>query len=112
MLGRGARGEEVRDLQLCLAALGYPLDADGSFGPATVKMLRRFQRDHGLAEDGLAGSATMQAIKRHLPPAGPSARRMASFLRWLARVLALGRHLVRFGTRPAGRTMDKRRQPD
>jgi peptidoglycan hydrolase-like protein with peptidoglycan-binding domain len=43
----------VRGLQ---QALG--LSADGVFGPATQKALKRWQRAHGLTPDGVAGPAT------------------------------------------------------
>lgn len=94
-IGPAARGPTVRDLQRALAALGYPLVVDGAFGPATRGKLIAFQRDNGLAADGIAGPATMRAIRARLPPAGPSAARMTTILRWLGRILALARPFVR-----------------
>jgi peptidoglycan hydrolase-like protein with peptidoglycan-binding domain len=54
---RGARGSGVRALQ---SALG--LSADGVFGSATERALRRFQKRRGLPVDGVAGPATRRAL--------------------------------------------------
>lgn len=69
-LRRGAAGEAVRDLQRNLSALGYPLAADGMFGEATQKAVRAFQRDHGLAVDGIAGPRTLAAVGGAMPFGG------------------------------------------
>ena len=45
LLGRGSRGAAVVDLQQMLTALGYPLDDDGQFGPATERAVKDFQRE-------------------------------------------------------------------
>jgi hypothetical protein len=42
------------------SALG--IAADGIYGPQTRAAVRRFQRSHGLNADGLAGTATLQAL--------------------------------------------------
>ena len=55
---RVRRGGGVKSLQ---AALG--LSADGVFGAATEKALRRFQRSKGLPVDGVAGPATRRALR-------------------------------------------------
>ena len=56
-LKAGAGGSTVAALQ---SALGVP--ADGVFGPVTRRVVRRFQRSHGLAVDGIAGPATLGAL--------------------------------------------------
>ncbi|MBX3582116.1 MAG: DUF3380 domain-containing protein [Rhizobiaceae bacterium] len=63
----GSRGEDVRNLQQALSALGYPLGRDGVFGRQTEEALRAFQRDHGLKVDGIAGPLTRQAMTDAMP---------------------------------------------
>jgi hypothetical protein len=58
----GSTGEAVFQLQRDLVALGYQIDADGIFGPATETAVRRFQADCDLATDGIAGSKTVAAL--------------------------------------------------
>lgn len=60
-LKKGAKGAQVRTLQALLIGYGYSCGAsgvDGSFGPATDTALRKYQRDHGLDDDGSAGPKT------------------------------------------------------
>lgn len=67
MLRRGMRGRPVRKLQRLLFAHGYPLTVDGAFGPATARAIRRFQRDHGLRVDAVAGPRTLSALGESTP---------------------------------------------
>lgn len=83
---RGSMGDAVFGLQQKLCALGYPLTMDGVFGKATDAALRAFQRDHGLAADGIAGPLTLAAIDRALPFNGAW---WSTFLEWLMRRFAL-----------------------
>ena len=63
-LRSGDRGAAVRDLQTTLAALGYADAApDGAFGPATASAVAAFQAASGLLADGIAGSATFDALR-------------------------------------------------
>ncbi|MGO4778743.1 peptidoglycan-binding protein, partial [Lysobacter sp. 2RAB21] len=70
MLRRGEHGSDVRQLQEQLNALGAvdargrPLTADGNYGERTREAVQSFQRTHGLDDDGIAGPATLEAIKR------------------------------------------------
>jgi hypothetical protein len=50
-------GTTVKALQ---RAVGVP--ADGVYGPQTRRAVRRFQRAHDLAVDGIAGEATLAAL--------------------------------------------------
>ncbi len=61
-LRRGATGEEVRQLQEMLVALGYSTSVDGKYGPATAQAVQSFQTSSGLTADGVAGPATLAAL--------------------------------------------------
>lgn len=61
MLQRGDRGEYVRALQILLIGRGYSCGswgADGDFGGDTESALQKFQTDHNLYADGVAGNLT------------------------------------------------------
>lgn len=61
MLKRGDKGEYVRALQILLIGRGYALPkygADGDFGEETESALQKYQEDHGLFADGVAGNLT------------------------------------------------------
>lgn len=60
---KGHRGTQVATLQKDLNKLGYKLSIDSSFGPATDKAVRDFQRKYGLVVDGSAGPATQAKLK-------------------------------------------------
>lgn len=69
LLRLGMKGEQVRELQSQLQALGYtdqqnlPLRVDGYFGARTEEVLRTFQHHRGLEVDGLAGPNTRTALR-------------------------------------------------
>jgi peptidoglycan hydrolase-like protein with peptidoglycan-binding domain len=68
---RGDRGWDVAAMQYILARRGYPPGAiDAVFGPMTDTALRNFQRAFGLSSDGLAGPATISALRRGSPGRG------------------------------------------
>ena len=59
LLKPGVEGEEVRKLQQRLKELNYYSGTvDGQFGPGTQDAVIRFQKQHGLTADGIAGEAT------------------------------------------------------
>ncbi|MBR6428108.1 MAG: peptidoglycan-binding protein [Clostridia bacterium] len=72
VLKRGCTGDDVKWLQAALTLLGYPLDIDGIFGPATEAAVMQFQQDHGLTVDGMVGSQTRTAILEALAALGGS----------------------------------------
>jgi hypothetical protein len=66
LLKHGDRGAAVADVQVALTAAGYPVRADGVFGPLTAEAVRRYQRDHGLVVDGIAGPSTLSSLRASL----------------------------------------------
>jgi murein DD-endopeptidase MepM/ murein hydrolase activator NlpD len=72
-IGPGARGWDVAALQFLLAWQGFPSGPmDGGYGPRTRGALERFQARLGLAVDGIAGPASLAALRRP-PPRSPLA---------------------------------------
>ncbi len=77
VLRYGATGSLVRTAQ---RRLGH-LTVDGSFGPATLRRVKSFQRSHHLSVDGIIGPATWNALGGYPcgsgggggsnPPSGP-----------------------------------------
>jgi murein DD-endopeptidase MepM/ murein hydrolase activator NlpD len=67
-LSAGARGWDVAALQFLLARHGFPSGpVDGDLGPRGQSALLRFQAWAGLAADGVAGPATLRALRRGPP---------------------------------------------
>ncbi len=66
VLKRGDRGAAVADLQAALSAAGYPVAVDSAYGPLTAKAVARYQRDNGLAPNGIAGKQTLDALRLSL----------------------------------------------
>jgi peptidoglycan hydrolase-like protein with peptidoglycan-binding domain len=67
-LRAGDVGWDVAELQFALESHGFPLGhVDGGFGAHTDAALRRAQAWAGLVQDGVAGPATLRALRR--PPA-------------------------------------------
>lgn len=64
-LKRGSTGPDVKSLQRLLFADGYscgPTEDDGDFGPNTESALKRYQTDHHLTSDGVAGPKTIASL--------------------------------------------------
>ncbi|MGI6161111.1 MAG: peptidoglycan-binding protein [Christensenellales bacterium] len=70
----GSKGKEVTDLQNGLIQLGY-LDywATGQFGSLTREAVIKFQRDHNIIVDGIAGPQTKQKLKEETSAASGEA---------------------------------------
>lgn len=63
-LQKGATGTKVKNLQKCLNYhMNAGLDVDGSFGPATEKALKAFQKKYKLTVDGSYGPKTHAKMK-------------------------------------------------
>lgn len=58
-----AQSIHVRDLQEALCKAGYHTTIDGISGAHTAKMLKAFQKNHGLAEDGILNATTVLALR-------------------------------------------------
>lgn len=70
-LRRGARGRAVAVAQYLLCGAGFPVEADGSYGAATVRAVRDFQRHYNeaadsrrLRVDGVIGPQTIAALQQ------------------------------------------------
>ncbi len=63
-LGKGDTGQQVKRLQGFLNWYGgYGLELDGSFGPATLEAVKKFQQKAGLEMDGFFGKKSLEAAK-------------------------------------------------
>jgi hypothetical protein len=78
----GSTGDAVRDLQLTLTALGYPVKPTATFDHATKAVLMRFQKAAGLAADGIAGPKTTAALAERFS-------RLPKRRHWLIRLLGV-----------------------
>lgn len=67
----GDKGGNVKALQTNLNKLGFKTDIDGSFGPATRKVVIDFQTKYNLEIDGFAGIGTQSKIKELLGKENP-----------------------------------------
>lgn len=66
ILKKGMEGEDVKELQTRLIALGYSMPkygADGDYGSETVSAVKAFQEDNGLEVDGEFGSKSLAALE-------------------------------------------------
>ena len=69
------RGDDVRELQRMLNALGFDAGKeDGIFGPRTDRGVREFQRNVASRVDGIVGLDTVHAISRYRPPVDAPSR--------------------------------------
>ena len=65
-LRKGSHGHDVRVLQSWLTKLGYKTSVDGSFGNATVRSVRRFEKHEGLRVDGIMRRSDEQLMRKRL----------------------------------------------
>lgn len=65
MIDLGDQGPEVHNVQRLLKEAGYAISVDGDFGPGTERVVRRFQKDVGLVQDGRVGPKTFACLEKH-----------------------------------------------
>jgi N-acetylmuramoyl-L-alanine amidase len=69
------RGDDVRELQRKLNALGFDAGKqDGVYGPTTDRAVREFQRNVGDDPDGIVGLQTIATVERMRPLEGVPSR--------------------------------------
>ena len=61
-LKKGSKGDKVKELQTKLNKVGNNLVVDGSFGSATEKAVKEFQKKYNLTVDGIAGPNTIKKL--------------------------------------------------
>jgi len=66
-LRQGDSGAAVSELQQLLNAKGINITVDGIFGDATRAAVVQFQKQSGIATDGVVGPQTWQALRRGGP---------------------------------------------
>lgn len=63
LLKEGVRGNEVSLLQNKLRSISYAnYNSTGYYGSSTKESVRKYQKDHGLAADGMAGYRTLSNL--------------------------------------------------
>jgi peptidoglycan hydrolase-like protein with peptidoglycan-binding domain len=65
-LRAGARGADVRELQMALGQAGFKVKVDSQFGTSTLRAVKRFQRASRLTPSGTVGKRTVAALRRAL----------------------------------------------
>lgn len=86
-LQKSDKGQEVKNLQSKLIALGYSCGksgADGDFGTDTLNAVKRFQQEHGLVVDGEAGVNTMAKLNALQSSKSKPAASKAHYDAWVA----------------------------
>ena len=68
----GVQGQQVITLQQALTHLGYPVAADGKYGPSTLGAVTAFQHSQSLTPDGIAGDRTLSQLYSLAPQFAPA----------------------------------------
>ena len=66
-IGKGSKGQYVKELQTDLLKLGYDIGASGAdsiYGTQTLRAVKEFQKANSLTVDGICGTATWGAIDK------------------------------------------------
>jgi len=64
--------DEVIAMQTLLTERGFPVEADGFFGPGTASAVKAFQGAHDLDTDGIVGPRTWAVLEGDAPPTDTS----------------------------------------
>lgn len=101
-LEKGDRGSAVTTLQKMLYDLDYKITVDGDFGNETVRIVKVFQAEHQLPQDGIVSPALLGLIQQELlkPNVADNKFTTGSYLKKGAAgaaVLALQKALVKSG---------------
>ena len=73
VLRKGSQGDAVKQLQEWLNQLGYDCGtADGKYGDKTANAVKRYQQDHKLTAEGIAGDKTQASIALEIAKQGIS----------------------------------------
>ncbi len=67
-LKMGMKNKEVLRLQNGLQKIGYPVSPTGEYDDSTLNEVKRFQRNFGLEDDGIAGTKTRALLYQTIPP--------------------------------------------
>ena len=70
-LERGMENDQVLNMQLALASLGFSIKTDGKYGSGTESVVKQFQRKYGLTVDGIAGDKTLTLLYSLAPQYAP-----------------------------------------
>lgn len=62
VLRRGSRGEAVKALQAQLLGYGYSLAVDGSYGPTTEAVVKKYQSDRKITVTGIGDEQTRKKM--------------------------------------------------
>lgn len=69
VIKKGDEGGEVKDIQRKLSELGYTITIDGDFGNSTEKIVKAFQKDRDLKDDGVVGVLTQNELYKEIEDA-------------------------------------------
>ena len=92
-LRAGAKGTAVLAAQTRLRMHGAKIEADSSFGPATTKAVKTFQKAKGLTADGVIGAKTWAAL--YSDPHEAENKRILKALGWRVNTTARYRQAIR-----------------
>lgn len=99
----GDEGQDVAAIQSRLESLGYSVTVDGDFGPGTKAAVAGFQRDRGLADDGVVGAQTYRMLMGREIPVSRDDASTASVRRVIQTAMRyIGVPYVFGGTTPGG----------